>query len=178
MVVMVSEPSQPAASTGWTASPIGVKAVDPYRDDLKPLFDVVLLAVVELTAQSVSKESSQIATSINEKFGIEDVVFLSRSMEERRRGSGPIAAVHVDRQQQLRLGVKAYSHFASPSTGFVSRQLRSTTTPLSVYRSGFLKEYASSSRSLRESGQRRVNRTRRRLLEVTASSNGGVLRTP
>ena len=37
----------------------------------------------------MSKEGSQIATSINEKLGIEDIVFLGEAMEERRAGSVP-----------------------------------------------------------------------------------------
>jgi len=50
MVVMMFEPSQPAASAGLTAPPKRVKAVDPHRDGLKSFFDGVSLAVIELTA--------------------------------------------------------------------------------------------------------------------------------
>jgi len=44
-----------------------MKAVNPHRDCLEPFFDVVPLAIVELTAQIMSKEGSQVATSIDQK---------------------------------------------------------------------------------------------------------------
>jgi len=47
-----------------------VKAVDSHRDGLEPLFDVVPLAVIEMTAQIVTNKGSQIAAPIDEKFGI------------------------------------------------------------------------------------------------------------
>lgn len=37
VVVVVPEPSQPAGSAGWTASPERVEAVDPHWNNLKPL---------------------------------------------------------------------------------------------------------------------------------------------
>ena len=61
-----------------------MEAVDPHRDSLEPLFDVVPVAVVELTAQFSTREGSQIAISIDEKLSIVDIVFLSEAMEERR----------------------------------------------------------------------------------------------
>ena len=76
-----------------------MKAVDSHRDCLKPLFDMVSLAVVELTAQLVSKEGSQKATSINQKLRLWDIVFLSEAMQERRRGIGPAAAEYIDFEQ-------------------------------------------------------------------------------
>jgi len=47
-----------------------VKAVDSHRDSLEPLFDVVPLAVIKMTAQVVTNKGSQMATPIDEKFGI------------------------------------------------------------------------------------------------------------
>jgi hypothetical protein len=51
---------------------------------MKPFFDVVSLAVIELTAQLTTCKSSQIARNIDEKLCIGDIVFLSEAMEERR----------------------------------------------------------------------------------------------
>ena len=76
VVVAASEPSQPAASAGWTAPPEGVKAVNPHGDSSEPLFDVVPVAILELTARFSSREGSQIAASINEKRCVVEFVFL------------------------------------------------------------------------------------------------------
>jgi len=70
VVVVVSKPFEPATCTGWTAPPKRVKAVDSHRHSLEPFFDVVPVCVVELTAQVVSKEGSQIATAINQKLRV------------------------------------------------------------------------------------------------------------
>ncbi len=102
---MVSEASQPAACTGWTAPPERVKAVDPHRHGLKPLFDVVSLAVVELTAQFPTSKGSQIAPSIHEKRCVVEFVFLLQSVEKGRCGVGAATAEHVDFEQQLRFCV-------------------------------------------------------------------------
>jgi len=45
---------------------------------------VVPVVIVELTAQTVTREDSQIATSIDEKLCVGDVVFLGETVEERR----------------------------------------------------------------------------------------------
>ena len=63
-----------------------MKAVDPHRDRLEPFFDVVPLTIVEPTAQLVSKQGSQVPTSVDEKLGIGDIVVLCESMQECRRG--------------------------------------------------------------------------------------------
>ena len=59
--------------------------------------------VVKLTAQIVSKEGSQIPTSINQKFDVRNVVFLGESVQERCHGIGPAAAVYVEPQIQQTL---------------------------------------------------------------------------
>jgi hypothetical protein len=66
----MSEPPQAAACARLTAPPKGVKAVDSHRHGLEPFFDVVPLSVVELTAQLVSREGSQIPTHIDQKLGV------------------------------------------------------------------------------------------------------------
>ena len=66
---------------------------------MKPFFDVVSLAVVELTAQFTMREGSQIARSINERLCVGDIVFLGESMQERRRGTDPAAAEHINFEQ-------------------------------------------------------------------------------
>jgi hypothetical protein len=53
-----------------------MKAVDSHRARPEPLFDVVPLSIVEPTAQIMAKEGSQIPTSIDQKFGVRNVVFL------------------------------------------------------------------------------------------------------
>jgi hypothetical protein len=57
---------------------------------------VVPDVVVEVTAQFVTSEGSQIATSIHEKLCIGDIVFLGEAMQKRRRGTDPAAAVDID----------------------------------------------------------------------------------
>ena len=47
VVVMMSEPSQPAPRAGWTSSPERVKAIDPHRNGLEPLLDGIPLTVIE-----------------------------------------------------------------------------------------------------------------------------------
>ena len=86
MVIVVSEPPEPALSAGPTAPPKRVKAVDSHGDGLKPFFDVVSLSIVELTVQFTTCEGSQIACSIDEKLCVGDVVFLSEPMQKRSRG--------------------------------------------------------------------------------------------
>ena len=104
-VVVVSEPAKPASRTRLTAPPKRVKAVDPHRDGLEPFLDVVPGGIVEVTAQVVASEGSQIPTSIDEKLRVGDIVFLGEAMQKRRRGIGPAAAVDINLQQQLRVRV-------------------------------------------------------------------------
>jgi hypothetical protein len=61
-----------------------MKAVDLYGHSLEPLFDVVPVFVVEMTAQIVSSEGSQIAASIDEKLCLSNIVVLGEAMEKRR----------------------------------------------------------------------------------------------
>jgi len=63
-----------------------MKAVDSHSYCLEPLFDVVPLCVVELTAQFVTSKGSQITCAIDEKLRVGDIVFLGKSVQERRRG--------------------------------------------------------------------------------------------
>jgi len=67
-----------------TAPPERVKAVDPHGHGLEPFFDVVPVGIVELTAQFVTSEGSQVATSIDEKLRLGDIVFLGETVEKRR----------------------------------------------------------------------------------------------
>jgi hypothetical protein len=55
-----------------------MKAVESHRDRLEPLFEIVPLSIVELTAQIVSKEGSQISSSIDQKLGVGNVVSVNR----------------------------------------------------------------------------------------------------
>jgi len=47
-----------------------MKAVDSHRYCLEPLFHVVPISVVELTAQFMLKEGSQVSTAINQKLSV------------------------------------------------------------------------------------------------------------
>jgi len=66
-----------------------LKAVDPDRNGLGPLSDVIPNLTVEPTAKFVASKRSQIAASIDEKQRIGDIVFLGESMQEHRAGSVP-----------------------------------------------------------------------------------------
>ena len=68
-----------------------MKAVDPHGHGLEPFFDVVPVGIVELTAQFVTSEGSQVAASIDEKLRLGDIVFLGEAVEKRRRGTDPAA---------------------------------------------------------------------------------------
>jgi len=59
------------------------------------------LSVIEMTAQFAASEGSQIATTIDEKLRVGDIVFLGEAMEKHRRGVGPAAVVDVNFQQQF-----------------------------------------------------------------------------
>jgi len=96
VVIVVSEPPEPALSAGPTAPPKRVKAVDSHGGGVKPFFDVVSVSVVELTAQFTTCEGSQIARSIDEKLCVGDIVFLGEAVEKRRRGVCPAAAVDIN----------------------------------------------------------------------------------
>jgi hypothetical protein len=82
-----------------TAPLKGVKEVDSHCHRLKPFFDVVPFLVVKLTVQILSKEGSQISTDINQKLGVRNIVLLGESMQERRGGIDPAAAIYVDFEQ-------------------------------------------------------------------------------
>jgi len=66
-----------------------MEAVDPHRHRLEPLFDVVPDLVVEPTAQFVTREGSQIATSIDEKLCVGDIVVLVSRCRNAAPGSVP-----------------------------------------------------------------------------------------
>jgi hypothetical protein len=56
---------------------------------------VVPVVIVKMTAQTMTSEGSQIATSIDEKLCVGDIVVLGEPVKERRRGVSPAAAEHV-----------------------------------------------------------------------------------
>jgi hypothetical protein len=63
-----------------------VKAVDSYGDSLELSFDVVLVVAVEVTAQIVTRQGSQTATSVVKKLCLGDIVFPGEAMQEHRSG--------------------------------------------------------------------------------------------
>jgi len=72
-----------------------MKEVNPHRDCLEPFFDVVPLAIVELTAQIVSKEGSQVVSSIHQKLRLRNAVFLGQTVEKRRPQKSQISDVQT-----------------------------------------------------------------------------------
>ena len=56
-VVVVHKLFKPLLNAGPTAHPGRMKAVNPLPEGMKPLFDQVSFGIVELTAQSNSKEA-------------------------------------------------------------------------------------------------------------------------
>jgi hypothetical protein len=82
-----------------------VEAVNSHGHSLEPRFDVVPVVVVEMTAQIVSIEGSQIPAAIDEKLCLIDVVFLGELMQECCRGVSPAAAEHIYFEQELRFRV-------------------------------------------------------------------------
>jgi len=57
-------------STGLTSSLKRMETVDSHRNRLEPFFNVVPLSVVELITQLLSKQTSQIPTTVYQKFGV------------------------------------------------------------------------------------------------------------
>ena len=60
-----------------TARPGIMKASNPHCEGMKPLFDVVLVGVVDPIAQSELRDSSPVAEPSSEKHPLSAVVFLS-----------------------------------------------------------------------------------------------------
>ncbi|QSG06953.1 Uncharacterized protein HSR121_2633 [Halapricum desulfuricans] len=61
-----------------------MEAVDSHSDSLESLFDVVPVVIGKMTAQIVTREGSQVATSIDEKLCVADIVFLSEAVKKCR----------------------------------------------------------------------------------------------
>jgi hypothetical protein len=78
-----------------------MEAVGTHFEGVKPLFDVVSLAIVQLTAQSQSREGSPIAITLDEKLCFGEVVFLGKSMKECCGSIGPAVAAQLDVQQEF-----------------------------------------------------------------------------
>jgi len=58
-----------------------MKAVNPHRDCLEAFFEIVPFGIIELIAQIMSKEGSQVATSIDQKLSVRNVVFLGEMID-------------------------------------------------------------------------------------------------
>jgi len=93
-----------------------MEAADLHGDCLEPLFDMVPVVIVTLTAQIVTREGSQIATSIDEKLCVGDIGFLGEAVKERR----PQNASRSDRLHESRTLVNA--------AGSVPRRLNTSTS--------------------------------------------------
>ena len=94
-----------------------MKAVDSHRDRLEPLFDVVPLSIVELIAQFVSKESSQIPTSIDQKLSVCHITFSVNRCKNAAAGSVPRRLYTSSSSSNFdSVSIAAYNHFSSPLT--------------------------------------------------------------
>ncbi|SEP20851.1 hypothetical protein SAMN05216388_10452 [Halorientalis persicus] len=60
-----------------------MEAVNPHFESVEPLCDVIPIGIVEMTAQSSSREGSQITVCIDEKPSLGEIVFLGESMQKR-----------------------------------------------------------------------------------------------
>ena len=70
-----------------------MKAVDSHRPSMKPLFDVVSVAVIEATTQFAPGEDNQIADNVDQKLCVVNIVVHAEAIEERCCMIGPAAAV-------------------------------------------------------------------------------------
>lgn len=105
-----------------------MKAVDPHLEGVKPLFEMLSVSVVEVTAQSDSREGSQIAVAIDEKRCVREIMFLGESMQKRSCWVGTTPAKQRDIEQQFCLDVYC-SVYSRPlavdlDSGFVNRDPR------------------------------------------------------
>ena len=91
----MSEPSKLPFRAELADSPKRVEEVNPHSHSLEPLFDVVPVVIVKMPTQIVTREGSQIATSIDEKLCVGDILSLGESTQERRRRGDPKATEHV-----------------------------------------------------------------------------------
>ena len=104
-VVIVDEPPEPAARAGRTAVPDRIEAVRPLFECLKPPLDVIPPAVLHPTAQSQTGQSGPVAEAVEQQFRPREVVALSETRQERRRGVDPASAEQLDVQDQQRIEV-------------------------------------------------------------------------
>ena len=72
-----------------------MEAVDQHRHSLDPFFYVVPFAVVELAAQFLLCEGSQVAATIDEKLGVRNLVVLGESVQECRPQKSAISDVRL-----------------------------------------------------------------------------------
>ena len=89
-----------------TAHPRVVKAIDSHFEGVRPLFDAISMDVVDLIAQSESREGSPIAELVDEKYSVREIVLLHDLGEKRsgRIGTMPSKQRYVKNQ----LCVEAY----------------------------------------------------------------------
>lgn len=59
-----------------------MEAVDAHCEGVKPRFDTVSVGIVDLTAQSSSREGSPVAELIDEKLSLREIVFLTETMQK------------------------------------------------------------------------------------------------
>ncbi len=102
-----------------------MEAVNPHFERVKPLFDVVSINVIEVTAQSQSGEGSQITVAINEKLSVGEIVFFGESMQKRSSWIG--ASTPKERDVENEFCVEVYcsvqprSFTVNPDSGFINR---------------------------------------------------------
>ncbi|ADB63441.1 hypothetical protein Htur_4656 (plasmid) [Haloterrigena turkmenica DSM 5511] len=73
-----------------------MEVVDTHFEGMKPLFDVVLIDIVELTAQPEPREGRQMAVTIGKKHSRGEIVFLGQFMQERSGWISASSSEHCD----------------------------------------------------------------------------------
>lgn len=116
-----------------------MEAVGPHFERVKPLFHVVSIDIVEETAQSQSREGSQIASTIDEKLSVGEIVFLGESMQKRSSWIGASPPKERDIENEFRVKVYCSAHPRSiavnPDNSFIYRDPRRLRRPQNAKRS-------------------------------------------
>ncbi len=133
VVVVMRELFKPFSGAGPTANPGIMEAVDPHFEGMKPLFEVVSINVVEVTAQPYSREGSQTASTIDEKLSAGETVVLGESMQKRSSwiGASPTKGCDIENEFRVEVycSVRPRSIAVTPDSGFVNRDPRRRSRP-------------------------------------------------
>lgn len=79
-----------------------MEEINPHCEGLEPYFDVFSFGTIELAAQTMASEGSQVAYGISEKLGVSDVMFLGAALDAHYGRVGSAAAVDLNLREQLK----------------------------------------------------------------------------